>query len=65
MWETTEMETTNRPYRARKNPLQRALYEAAGLRAYAADIEVLDIRARLPGWSARREADAIQAMGIR
>jgi hypothetical protein len=62
------MAIRRRLYLYRVNPAQvaldRARIEAAGERAYRAELEALSIRDRLPGWHMRRLVEAANMMGV-
>lgn len=58
------MERTNRPYRYRRNPVQRALWEAREEGAYQRLMSTLAVRDRLPGWHMRRLMLATQTRGL-
>lgn len=48
------MEPTSRPYRFRRNPIQRLLWEAREESGHVAHMDNLAVRDRLPGWHMRR-----------
>lgn len=58
------MENTSRPYRYRRNPVMRALVEAAEDRAVSRMLDLLNVRDRLPGWHMRRLMLATQTRGL-